>query len=57
MAAKVNSSGGELVMTAGSIRTPQLFELSGIGQSDLLKKHGIPVEVDLPGVGENYEDQ
>ncbi|KAF5353559.1 hypothetical protein D9756_008091 [Leucocoprinus leucothites] len=54
--AKTNN-GGEVVMTAGSVRTPQLLELSGIGNKDILQKHNVPVKVDLPGVGENYEDQ
>ncbi|KAJ3566725.1 hypothetical protein NP233_g6822 [Leucocoprinus birnbaumii] len=53
--AKPNKS-GEVIMTAGSVRTPQLLELSGIGNKSILQKHKIPVKVDLPGVGENYED-
>jgi choline dehydrogenase-like flavoprotein len=56
--AKLNgTSSGEVIMSAGTVRTPQLLELSGIGQKDLLKKYDIPVKVDLSGVGENYEDQ
>jgi choline dehydrogenase-like flavoprotein len=54
--ANVNN-GGEVIMTAGSVRTPQLLELSGIGNQDILKNHDIPVKLSLPGVGENYEDQ
>lgn len=54
--AKVKSS-GEVIMSAGTVRTPQLLELSGIGNKNILQKHGIPVKLDLPGVGENYEDQ
>lgn len=54
--AKVNRD-GEVLLSAGSIRTPQLLELSGIGDKRILNKFGIPVKVDLPGVGENYEDQ
>ncbi|KXN83980.1 Glucose oxidase, partial [Leucoagaricus sp. SymC.cos] len=54
-AAKVKST-GEVIMAAGSVRTPQLLELSGIGNKDILQPLGIPVIVDLPGVGENYED-
>lgn len=34
----------------------QLLELSGIGGKGLLEKHGIPIVVDLPGVGENLQD-
>jgi choline dehydrogenase-like flavoprotein len=54
--AKIKSS-GEVIMSAGTIRTPQLLELSGIGNKDILQKLNIPVMLDLPGVGENYEDQ
>ena len=38
---------------AGTIQTPQLLELSGIGNSENLSRHGIRTLVDLPGVGEN----
>jgi choline dehydrogenase-like flavoprotein len=54
--AKIKSN-GEVIMSAGTIRTPQLLELSGIGNKDILQKLNIPVMLDLPGVGENYEDQ
>ena len=40
-------------MCAGSIHTPQIMQLSGFGPADQLKKMGIPVRVDLPGVGQN----
>lgn len=40
-------------MCAGSIHTPQIMQLSGFGPADQLKKMGIPVTVDLPGVGQN----
>ncbi|KAK4209703.1 hypothetical protein QBC37DRAFT_443170 [Rhypophila decipiens] len=46
----------EVILSAGSIQSPGLLELSGIGQSSLLKKAGIPVLQDLPSVGENYQD-
>jgi choline dehydrogenase-like flavoprotein len=39
--------------SSGSLHTPQLLELSGIGNSEILKPLGIPCLVDLPGVGEN----
>ena len=48
---------GEVVLAAGTIRTPQILELSGIGDKKVLKPLGIKVQVDLPGVGTNYEDQ
>ena len=46
----------EVVLAAGAVQSPQLLELSGIGQAELLKAHGIDVVHDLPGVGENYRD-
>ncbi|KAG6908470.1 hypothetical protein DXG01_004473 [Tephrocybe rancida] len=48
---------GEVVLSAGTIRTPQLLELSGIGDKRILAPLEIKVKVDLPGVGANYEDQ
>ena len=49
--------GGEVIMSAGTVRTPQLLELSGIGNKEILEKFNISVQLDLPAVGENYEDQ
>jgi choline dehydrogenase len=46
----------EVLLAAGSIQSPQLLQLSGIGPRALLEKHGIPVAVDAPGVGENLQD-
>ncbi|MEQ9547021.1 MAG: GMC family oxidoreductase N-terminal domain-containing protein [Marinobacter sp.] len=46
----------EVILSAGSIGSPQLLQLSGIGPADLLKQHGIPMIRDLPGVGENLQD-
>jgi choline dehydrogenase len=45
-----------VVMAAGSIGTPQLLQLSGIGPAPLLQQHGIPVQHVLPGVGDNLQD-
>ncbi|MEO5659413.1 MAG: GMC oxidoreductase, partial [Polaromonas sp.] len=47
---------GEVLLCAGSIGSPQILQLSGIGPAALLQRHGIPVEQDLPGVGENLQD-
>ncbi|MDP1955941.1 MAG: GMC family oxidoreductase N-terminal domain-containing protein [Polaromonas sp.] len=47
---------GEVILSAGSIGSPQILQLSGIGPAALLQKHGIPVLVDLPGVGANLQD-
>ncbi|KQW35888.1 GMC family oxidoreductase [Rhizobacter sp. Root404] len=46
----------EVLLSAGSIQSPQLLQLSGIGPRALLEKHGVPVVVDAPGVGENLQD-
>lgn len=46
----------EVILSAGSIQSPGLLELSGIGSSSLLKSAKIPVLQDLPSVGENYQD-
>lgn len=46
----------EVVLAAGVFNTPKLLELSGIGDKKLLDHHGISVQVDLPGVGENFQD-
>ncbi|MDQ6435426.1 GMC family oxidoreductase N-terminal domain-containing protein [Mesorhizobium sp. LHD-90] len=48
--------GGELLLSAGAIGTPQLLQLSGVGPADLLNRHGIPVVADVAGVGENLQD-
>jgi len=46
----------EVVVSAGAINSPQLLELSGIGQADRLQALGIEVRHALPGVGENLRD-
>ncbi len=46
----------EVVVSGGSINSPQLLELSGIGQPDLLRSLGIEVRHELKGVGENLRD-
>ena len=48
--------GGEIVFAAGAIGSPQLLELSGIGNGEILKAAGVPVRHELPGVGENLQD-
>ena len=40
-------------MCAGSIHTPQIMQLSGIGPADQLRDMGVDVKADLPGVGQN----
>jgi choline dehydrogenase len=46
----------EVVLAAGAIGSPQILELSGIGPGALLHRHGIAVQHELPGVGENLQD-
>ncbi|MBM86426.1 MAG: choline dehydrogenase, partial [Rhodospirillaceae bacterium] len=46
----------EVVVCAGTINSPKLLELSGIGQPEFLNTLGIPVHQSLPGVGENLRD-
>jgi len=46
----------EVVLSAGTVNSPQLLLLSGIGPADELSPHGIEPVVDLPGVGKNLQD-
>jgi choline dehydrogenase len=46
----------EVILSAGSIQSPQLLQLSGIGPAELLRELRIPVVVDAPEVGENLKD-
>ncbi|VDB86262.1 unnamed protein product [Peniophora sp. CBMAI 1063] len=47
----------EIILCAGTLRTPPLLELSGIGNAQRLRALGIDPLIDLPGVGENLQDQ
>ncbi len=47
---------GEVILCGGAINTPQLLQLSGVGNADDLGKLGIPVVADVPGVGQNLQD-
>jgi choline dehydrogenase-like flavoprotein len=47
---------GEVVLAAGSVCTPQLLALSGIGPADALRAAGLPVHLDRPGVGRGFSD-
>jgi choline dehydrogenase len=46
----------EVLLSAGALQSPQLLQLSGIGPAALLRKYGIDVVRDVPGVGENLQD-
>ena len=47
---------GEVLLAAGAFVSPQVLMLSGIGPADHLRRLGIDVVVDLPGVGSNLQD-
>ncbi|KAF8123023.1 hypothetical protein EV363DRAFT_1455953 [Boletus edulis] len=49
-------SSGQLFSCVRALQTLQILELSGIGNINILRKLGIPLKVDLPGVGENLQD-
>lgn len=46
----------EVILSAGSIGSPQILQLSGIGPAALLQRSGVPLVHELPGVGENLQD-
>jgi choline dehydrogenase len=50
------ASAGEVVVCAGTIESPRLLMLSGIGPAGHLREHGIAAVADLPGVGANLHD-
>lgn len=48
--------GGEVILSAGAIGSPQILEVSGIGRGDVLRSAGVDVRHDLRGVGECLQD-
>jgi choline dehydrogenase len=46
----------EIILCGGSINSPQLLMLSGVGEPEQLAEHGIEVKADLPAVGKNMQD-
>ncbi|OSD00955.1 GMC oxidoreductase [Trametes coccinea BRFM310] len=46
----------DIVISGGTLQTPQILELSGIGNKSILSKYGIKTIIDVPGVGENLQD-
>ncbi|KAI0879846.1 putative GMC oxidoreductase [Annulohypoxylon maeteangense] len=46
----------EVIIAAGALQSPKILELSGIGNANVLEKHGIDPIINLPGVGENLYD-
>ncbi len=49
-------AGKEVILCGGAVNTPQMLMLSGIGDAEVLKKFGIPVVMNLKGVGQNLQD-
>jgi choline dehydrogenase len=54
--ARRTARAGEVILCGGAINTPQLLQLSGVGERGLLERHGVAVVHELPGVGENLQD-
>ena len=46
----------EVILSAGALQSPQLLQLSGVGNAERLQELGIAVVANLPGVGENLQD-
>ncbi|KAI0278556.1 GMC oxidoreductase [Russula aff. rugulosa BPL654] len=46
----------EVILSSGAIKSPQILELSGIGNPEVLAKIGVKLKVDLPNVGENVQE-
>ncbi|MTI09076.1 choline dehydrogenase [Curvivirga aplysinae] len=53
---KTVSANREVILSAGSVGSPHILQMSGIGPSDVLKDAGIEVQHELPGVGGNMQD-
>ncbi|MDC0707235.1 GMC family oxidoreductase N-terminal domain-containing protein [Stigmatella sp. ncwal1] len=53
---KTLKAGREIIVCAGTLHTPHLLMLSGIGDPAELERHGIPVVAAIPGVGKNLHD-
>lgn len=46
----------EVILSAGAVQSPQILMLSGVGPADELRRHGLELRRDLPGVGANLQD-
>lgn len=54
---KTYKASREVILSAGAFNTPQILKLSGVGPREELDRFGIPLVVDLPGVGTNLQDR
>lgn len=46
----------EIILSAGTIHSPQILQNSGIGPRSVLESASVSVKVELPGVGQNFQD-
>jgi choline dehydrogenase len=53
---RLATASAEVILSAGAIGSPQILQCSGLGAAELLQRVGVPVVLDLPGVGENLQD-
>ena len=53
---KIVRARAEVILASGAIGSPQILQHSGIGPAPLLQRVGVPVRLDLPGVGRNLQD-
>ncbi|KAI0907039.1 GMC oxidoreductase-domain-containing protein [Ustulina deusta] len=53
---KVANAQKEIIVSTGALQSPKLLELSGVGNTNILRQHNIEVVKDHPGVGENLQD-
>ncbi|BAT60004.1 oxygen-dependent choline dehydrogenase [Variibacter gotjawalensis] len=53
---KIARAGREVVLSAGAFGSPQILELSGVGDPDILQQHGIPIVAEMKGVGDDLQD-
>lgn len=52
----IANSSNEVIISGGTMKSPQMLELSGIGDAELLKSFGVETLIDNPNVGENFQD-
>ncbi|MEO8407123.1 MAG: GMC family oxidoreductase N-terminal domain-containing protein, partial [Oxalobacteraceae bacterium] len=50
------AANAEVILCAGAIGSPQILQCSGVGPKNLLHRVGVPLVLDLPGVGQNLQD-
>jgi choline dehydrogenase len=53
---RIEVEGGEIVLSAGAVKSPHLLMLSGVGPAEQLRRFNIPLLCDSPNVGQNFSD-